>query len=72
MENFYDDFSGMGKFNGWDGLWGIEYKKKDNQLISGLVLEYFQSTNQSGPMHGLDDSEVKKTGGADDYYNNDW
>ena len=71
LENYYDDFSGMGKKNGFDGLWGIEYKSKNKQAINGLVLEYYQTTNQSGPLHGLDESIVKKTGGADDYYNHD-
>lgn len=70
LENYYDDMSGMGKLNGWDGLWGIELKLYRQQIIEGFVLEYYQTTNQSGPMHGLDDSIVKKTGGADDYYNN--
>ena len=69
LENFYEDFSGMGKQNGLDGLWGIEYKSNERQIIDGLVLEYYQSTNQSGPLHGLDFSVVKKTGGADNYYN---
>lgn len=72
LENYYDDFSGMGKLNGFDGLWGIEYKSKNRQAINGLVLEYYQTFNQSGPLHGLDNSIVQKTGGADDYYNNDW
>lgn len=69
LENFYEDFSGMGKLNGMDGLWGIEYKSNEKQAVNGLVLEYYQTTNQSGPLHGLDFSEVKKTGGADNYYN---
>ncbi len=72
LENYYDDFSGMGKRNGLDGLWGLEYKSKNKQIINGLVLEYYQTTNQSGPLHGLDNSIVSKTGGADDYYNNFW
>lgn len=72
LENYYDDFSGMVKKNGLDGLWGIEYKAKCPQAISGLVLEYYQTTNQSGPLHGLDNSTIEKTGGADDYYNNVW
>lgn len=72
LENYYDDFSGMGKRNGFDGLWGIEYKSNKRQAMNGFVLEYYQTTNQSGPMHGLDFSAVEKTGGADDYYNNDW
>ncbi len=72
LENFYDDFSGMGKLNSMDGLWGIEYKANNPQVINGIVLEYYQTTNQSGPLHGLDYSIVKKTGGADNYYNSDW
>lgn len=72
LENYYDDFSGIGKLNSFDGLWGIEYKTSRKQAISGFVLEYYQTTHQSGPMHGLDESVVEKTGGADDYYNNDW
>ena len=72
LENFYDDFSGMGKLNGMDGLWGIEYNSGTPQLIDGIALEYYQTTNQSGPLHGVDNSVVKRTGGADDYYNNDW
>lgn len=72
LENYYDDFSGMGKQNGLDGLWGIEYKTKRTQGINNIVLEYYQTTNQSGPMHGPENSIVNKTGGADDYYNNTW
>ena len=72
LENYYDDFSGMGKQNGLDGLWGIEYKANTSQVINNIVIEYYQTTNQSGPLHGLDNSIIKKTGGADDYYNNDW
>ena len=72
LENYYDDFSGMGKQNGLDGLWGIEFKINRPLVINNIVIEYYQTTNQSGPLHGLDDSIVEKTGGADDYYNNDW
>lgn len=72
LENFYDDFSGMGKLNGLDGLWGLEYKSKNRQAVNGIVFEYYQTTNQSGSLHGIDNSVVKKTGGADDYYNNYW
>jgi hypothetical protein len=72
VENYYDDLSGMGKRNGLDGLWGIEYRAHQPQLLSGVVLEYYQTTNQSGPLHGVDGTSVAKTGGADDYYNNDF
>ena len=71
LENYFDDFSGMGKLNGFDGLWGIEYKGHKFKYIDNAVSEYYQSTHQSGPMHGMDfDDMALKTGGADDYYNN--
>ena len=34
------------------------------------MLEYYQTTHQSGPLHGSDADTGEKTGGADDYYNN--
>lgn len=70
LENYYDDFSGMGKLNGFDGLWGLEYTSKTKGWINGVVFEYYQTTHQSGPLHGDDNSIAEKTGGADDYYNN--
>lgn len=71
MENYFDDFSGMGKLNRMDGLWGFEYRNKDFAWLNNLVFEYYQTTHQSGPLHGNDFDELShKTGGADDYYNN--
>lgn len=72
LENYYEDLTGMGKLNGFDGLWGLEYKSNSRQTINGVVFEYYQTTNQSGPLHGLDDTTVKYTHGADNYYNNGW
>lgn len=40
---------------------GIEYKSNHKQAINGFVLEYYQTTNQSGPMHGVDFTVVEKT-----------
>lgn len=48
------------KQNGLDGLWGIEYKANKSQVINNIVIEYYQTTNQSGPLHGLDNSIIKK------------
>lgn len=71
MENYFDDFSGMGKLNGFDGLWGVAYRNTQKAPITGVVMEYYQSTNQSGPLHGVDyDPLCLKTGGGDNYYNN--
>ena len=73
LDNYFEDFSAMGKQNGWDGLWGIELKFNRFRPINNVVLEYLQTTNQSGPLHGLHEPEegpVHKTGGSDNYYNN--
>ena len=53
VDDIFEDGSGMRKSNGWDGLWGIEYKNKaeGRQYVRGAVVEYLQTTNQSGPIH---------------------
>ena len=53
LDNPFEDGSGIRKGNGWDGLWGLQYSNKSagRQLLRGAVVEYFQSTNQSGPLH---------------------
>lgn len=71
----WEDGSGIGKMNGWDGLWGLEYKSADKGLLNGIVVEYLDFTNQSGPIHfaPADYPGTTITGhasGADDYYNN--
>lgn len=75
FEWLFDDASGMGKLNGWDGLWGIEYNTNRRSVISSIVLEYLQTTNQGGPIHWAPgdfpgtDLTTEATG-ADNYYNN--
>lgn len=71
----WEDGTGLAKLNGWDGLWGIEYKAKEGDHLSGLVVEYLDFTNQSGPMHFEPNDYAGSTipyhaSGADDYYNN--
>ena len=53
LDDTFEDGSGMRKSNGWDGLWGLQYNNKTigNQYVRCAVLEYFQTTNQSGPLH---------------------
>lgn len=80
VENLFDDGSGMRKGNGWDGLWGLEYHRRNgHSWLNGLVVEYLQTTDQSGPIHwsphdfsGKDVIELiaNDATGADDYYNN--
>lgn len=71
----WEDGSGIGKLNGLDGLWGLEYKAPRKGYISGAVIEYFDFTNQSGPLHfAPGDFEgttiTDHASGGDDYYNN--
>jgi len=76
FEWFWDDGSGMGKLNGWDGLWGMEYSFGKKGIVSDILFEYLQTTNQSGPIHwnpndnpGTHVTDANATG-ADNYYNN--
>ena len=71
----WEDGSGIGKMNGFDGLWGLEYSTIYLSGISHVVIEYIDFTNQSGPIHWTpNDREgtpiTSHSSGADDYYNN--
>ncbi len=71
----WEDGSGIGKLNGWDGLWGLEYKASETSFINGAVIEYLDFTNQSGPLHfnpgDFEGSTIPDhVSGSDDYYNN--
>ena len=72
----WEDGSGIGRRNGWDGIWGVEYKSNDPKaIISGAVIEYIDLTNQSGPMHWAPSDFPGTTlpneaTGSDSYYNN--
>lgn len=71
----WEDGSGIGKLNGFDGLWGLQYRKAGRGIVSGAVVEYLDFTNQSGPMHWdpEDNSGTTITSqatGYDNYYNN--
>lgn len=79
LDNPFEDGSGIRKGNGWDGLWGFQYSNKavGRQYVRGAVFEYFQSTNQSGPLHWdrgdypkpIRDQITDLVVGKDDYYN---
>lgn len=72
----WEDGSGIGKLNGFDGVWGLQYNSADKErIINGAVVEYIDFTNQSGPMHWDPEDNPGTTlrdqaTGADDYYNN--
>ena len=79
LDNPFEDGSGVRKGNGWDGLWGLQYTNKTpgRQYVRGAVFEYFQTTNQSGPIHWdsgdfpepIRSQITDKVTGVDDYYN---
>lgn len=75
MQKPWEDGSGIGFLNGFDGLWGLELNTNCRGYVSGVVLEYLDFTNQSGAMHWDPDDNVgtnitNRAEGADDYYNN--
>lgn len=75
LQNPFEDGSSLGKMNGWDGLWGLEYRAGEHDAVSNIVVEYLDLTNQSGPMHWAPADNPgtqvpNQATGADDYYNN--
>lgn len=74
FEWLFDDGSGIGKLNGGDGLWGVELQGL-TPWLRGIVVEYLQTTNQSGPIHWAPGdfpgtNITPEATGADNYYNN--
>lgn len=75
LQKPWEDGSGIGFLNGFDGLWGLEFSANRRAIVSGAVVEYLDFTNQSGPFHWDPDdfSNTTITGraeGGDNYYNN--
>lgn len=54
-------------YNYQDGLWGLSVRLPEFKPLSGFVVEYLSTTDQSGPWHDLDGVIY---GGTDSYYNN--
>jgi len=72
-QHYFDDKSGVEIANWRDGIWGGEFTFLDQPFLKKIVLEYLQTTNQSGPLHFLFyDVQLypnARGGGNDDYYN---
>lgn len=74
--HFIEDGSSAGPQSIRDMLLGVEYKSEQKKLLSGAVLEYVYTKNQSGSVHfnhGVDEAHAdlfSKGNGMDDYYNN--
>ncbi len=70
----WEDGSGLGKRNGWDGIWTVEWQPSAS-VLKGVSFSYFDFTNQSGPIVWApgDNPGTQITTpatGGDDYYNN--
>ena len=76
FEWFWEDGSGLLKNNGWDGLWGLEYKSSKRWWINGAVVEYLDFTHQSGPLTWAEvdhpDSDLHMSVKGHDNYYNSW
>ncbi|GHT54229.1 hypothetical protein FACS189451_06020 [Bacteroidia bacterium] len=72
-QHFYEDNSGLEYANWRDGIWGGSVAFNHCPFLKKIVLEFLNTTNQSGPMHFLDynnfDGRHYRGGGNDDYYN---
>lgn len=71
----FEDGSGIGKLNGFDGVWGIELRLPRSKWLKAVVAEYVDFRNQSGPIHWSPDDRPGTTitshaTGFDNYYNN--
>lgn len=71
----WEDGSGIGRMNGWDGVWGLQYNFAQKGYLSKVLFEYVDFSNQSGPLHyaPLDWDKPMLEGhasGNDSYYNN--
>lgn len=72
----WEDGSGIGRRNGWDGLWGLYYKAPGKGLITAAAIEYLDFTDQCGPIHWAPvdfpgTTNTSHATGGDDYYNNE-
>lgn len=71
----WEDGSGIGRFNKFDGIWGLEYKAARSGWITGAVVEYIDFRDQSGSINWEPDDTpgtqiTTVVSGCDNYYNN--
>ncbi len=67
----WEDGTGIGWQNGFDGVWGLSYTSANQKIIKGAVIEYLDFTNQAGPfLHEPTPDIPFNPTGADNYYNN--
>lgn len=74
--NPWEDGSGLGKFNGLDGLIGVAYHNPQRAIITDAAIEWLDFTNESGPIPWEPGdypgtTVTPGTSGGDNYFNND-
>ena len=68
-EHPFDDHSGMIFRNKADGLWGIEYRSKvPHAVVSGIVVEFLETRDQSGPFLWDKTQQIPIQVSAGDWY----
>ena len=75
IQHFFEDGTGMVFENYPDNLYGLEFQTSQKSLVSGVVLEYIYTKQQTGTIHLGDigdDHNIRPSdkGGNDNYYNN--
>jgi len=75
-QHYFDDNSGLEYANWRDGIWGGSIAFDHFPFMKKVVIEFLNTTNQSGPMHFLDYDNYNgvkyRGGGNDNYYNHDY
>lgn len=69
FQTIFEDNSGLSKLFYEDGIKGLTFKMRDKQkIVNQVVLEYMQTTYQSGPVHDIFSDSIKLKGN-DNYFN---
>lgn len=69
-QSIFEDGSGMRLRNFPDGLWGFTLSSETWRNVSGLLIEFVKTTDQSGRYHAIEvDGTYMIIGGNDDYFN---
>lgn len=75
IQSPWEDGSGIGKFNGWDGVYSLEYRFNRPGVLEAVNVEYLDFRNQSGPIPWEPNDRpgtaiTARATGGDNYYNN--
>ena len=69
-QTLFEDGSGMKLRNISDGLWGLKITLKESSILSAVLFEYLNTTNQSGTYDQYYENDTLKfAGGNDNYFN---